>query len=65
MKTSGLYFPKVGDRVQLIRRPGYLGTVKSYQVEDHLHSGSVMVLWDGSSEPTRQHSRFLEKRGVK
>ena len=61
MERKGLYDPKVGDRVQLIRRPGYYGIVKSVVLEDSKHSGCVMVLWTGSSMPTALHRRCLEK----
>ena len=60
---TGLYDPKVGDRVEYNNRPGYRGTVKAVVLEDHFNSGYVMVHWDGSTELCRVHRRTLKKVG--
>jgi len=60
---SGLYNPKVGDRVRFNGAYGQaektVGTVLSVVPEDSRHSGSVRVMFDNDVVVTSVHRRSL------
>jgi hypothetical protein len=57
---SGLYNPKVGDRIRFNLEYGNTGTVKEVVLKDARHSGSVKVLFDGRALMTNVHRRSLK-----